>query len=105
MRRHEDYIGMRTALAHLAGYLNDYNAVDIRILDAKYEQLSFHEVVAVVDEFKPDMVGLTAFTSEIKPAAYQASLIKKLNPNITIRIPNVKNESALGAALLMKEYL
>ena len=80
---------VRTALAHLAGYLNDYNAVDIRILDAKYEQLSFHEVVAVVDEFKPDMVGLTAFTSEIKPAAYQASLIKKLNPNITIVIGGV----------------
>ena len=28
-----------------------------------------------------------------------------LNPNITIRIPDVKNESALGAALLMKDYL
>jgi hypothetical protein len=56
---------VRTALAHLAGYL-----------DAKYEQFNFHEVVAVVDEFKPDMVGLTTFTSETKPAAYQASLIK-----------------------------
>ena len=28
-----------------------------------------------------------------------------LNPNVTIRIPDVKNESALGAALLMKNYL
>lgn len=28
-----------------------------------------------------------------------------LKPEVTIRIPNVKNESALGAALLMKEYL
>jgi len=28
-----------------------------------------------------------------------------LNPSITIRIPDVKNESALGAALLMKDYL
>ena len=28
-----------------------------------------------------------------------------LKPNITIRIPAIKNESALGAALLMKEYL
>ncbi|MEI6864737.1 FGGY family carbohydrate kinase [Flavicella sp.] len=28
-----------------------------------------------------------------------------LKPNVTIRIPNGKNESALGAALLMKEYL
>jgi hypothetical protein len=67
---------VRTALAHLAGYLSDYDAVDIKILDAKYEQFNFHEVVAVVDEFKPDMVGLTTFTSETKPAAYQASLIK-----------------------------
>jgi len=28
-----------------------------------------------------------------------------LNPTISIRIPEVKNESALGAALLMKDYL
>lgn len=28
-----------------------------------------------------------------------------LKPEVTIRIPNVKNESALGAALLMKDYL
>jgi len=28
-----------------------------------------------------------------------------LNPSITIRIPDVKNESALGAAMLMKDYL
>jgi len=28
-----------------------------------------------------------------------------LKPNITIRIPAIKNESALGAALLMKDYL
>lgn len=28
-----------------------------------------------------------------------------LKPAVTIRIPNVKNESALGAALLMKEYI
>ena len=28
-----------------------------------------------------------------------------LKPNITIRIPTIKNESALGAALLMKDYL
>ena len=28
-----------------------------------------------------------------------------LKPEVTIRIPNIKNESALGAALLMKDYL
>ena len=28
-----------------------------------------------------------------------------LKPEITLKIPNIKNESALGAALLMKNYL
>ena len=31
--------------------------------------------------------------------------LELLNPKLQIKIPNIKNESALGAALLMKEYL
>lgn len=73
---------VRTALAHLAGYLREKRNVSIKVLDAKYERLNFKDVIEVVKEFNPDIVGLTAFTSEIKPAAYQAALIKKFNPNI-----------------------
>ena len=80
---------VRTALAHLAGYLRNTQKVEIKVIDAKYEQINFEEVVRRTEEFDPDIVGLTAFTSEIKPAAYQAALIKKLNPNILTVIGGV----------------
>ena len=63
---------VRTALAHLAGYLREKIDVEIKVIDAKYQRLQFEEVVEIIDNYKPDIVGLTAFTSEIKPAAYLA---------------------------------
>jgi hypothetical protein len=35
----------RTALAYLAGYLRQYEGFEIHIIDAKFERLSFQEVV------------------------------------------------------------
>lgn len=80
---------VRTALAHLAGYLREKIDVEIKVIDAKFQRLQFEEVVEIIDDFKPDIVGLTAFTSEIKPAAYLAALTKKLNPNILTVIGGV----------------
>ena len=80
---------VRTALAHLAGYLREKIDVEIKVIDAKYQRLQFEEVVEIIDDFKPNIVGLTAFTSEIKPAAYLAALTKKLNPNILTVIGGV----------------
>ncbi len=75
----------RNTLAYLAGYLRQYPGYDIKIIEAKFEQLSFQETLARALEFKPDIVGLTAYTQEIKPAAYVGGLIKqKLPKTITI---------------------
>lgn len=79
----------RTGLAYLAGYLRQYEGFDIKIIDAKLERLSFQEVLQRVIEFDPKIVGLTAFTNEIKPAAYQAALIKKSLPEIVTVIGGV----------------
>lgn len=65
----------RTALAYLAGYLRQYEGFKIHIIDAKFERLNFNQVINRLDEIKPDIVGLTAFTNEIKPAAYMAHLV------------------------------
>lgn len=67
----------RTGLAYLAGFLKQYQGFSIQIIDAKFERLNFMEVLERVMQFKPHVVGLTAFTNEIKPAAYQAALIKR----------------------------
>ena len=72
----------RTSLAYLAGFLRQYEGFEIHIIDAKFERLSFNEVRQKVKRLAPDLVGFTAFTNEIKPAAYQAALIKKDLPHV-----------------------
>src|SRR6185503_18161716 len=70
----------RNTLAYLAGYLRQYSGYQIKIIEAKFEQLSFQETLKRVVEFGPDIVGITAYTQEIKPAAYLAGLIKRELP-------------------------
>ncbi len=79
----------RVGLAYLAGYLRQFPGFDIKIIDAKLERLNFDDVLSRVKAFNPHLVGLTAFTNEIKPAAYQAALIKQHNPNIVAVIGGV----------------
>src|SRR5437588_661607 len=42
-----------------------------------------------VRQFAPDVVGLTAFTNEIKPAAWVARAVKALSPTITTVVGGV----------------
>lgn len=72
---------VRTGLAYLAGYLRQFEGFEISIIDAKFEQLSFEEAIARIVSHSPDVIGFTAFTNEIKPAAYLAAKIKRLIPD------------------------
>lgn len=72
----------RTALAYLAGYLRQFPEFEVKIIDAKFEKLSFDKVVKRVADFNPHIAGFTAFTNEIKPCAYLAYKIKKNIPGI-----------------------
>ncbi|MEX0812887.1 MAG: radical SAM protein [Chitinophagales bacterium] len=67
----------RTALAYLAGYLRQFEGFEIKIIDAKFERLNFEQTLEEIKTFQPDIVGLTAFTNEIKPAAYMAHIVKE----------------------------
>ncbi len=73
---------VRTGLACLAAYLRQFPEFDVKIVDAKFERLKFNQVLDIVRSWKPDLVGFTAFTNEIKPAAYQAGLIKRVLPDV-----------------------
>lgn len=73
---------VRTSLAFLAGYLRQYADFELLCIDAKFERLSFNDVLQRVEQFNPDVVAFTAFTNEVKPSAYQAALIKKHLPHI-----------------------
>jgi radical SAM superfamily enzyme YgiQ (UPF0313 family) len=73
----------RNALAFLAGWLRQFPGFEIQLLDAKFERLDFKQTLQRVADFAPDVVGLTAFTTEIKPAAYLATCIKRFLPHAT----------------------
>jgi anaerobic magnesium-protoporphyrin IX monomethyl ester cyclase len=79
----------RMGLAYLAGYLRRSDAYDVEIVDAKFERLSFDATVRRVLAAKPDLVGLGAFTCEVKPAARIATLVKAADPRITAVIGGV----------------
>lgn len=71
----------RLSLATLAGFIRPHGH-QVACIDAKFERLNYDDVVARAKEFKPDLVGLTAFTNEVKPAARVAALIKKAIPDV-----------------------
>lgn len=71
----------RTGLAYLAAYLRQYEGFDVTIVDAKFERLTFDELTKRVSVLNPHVIGFTAFTNEIKPAAYAAGLLKSRLPD------------------------
>jgi len=79
----------RIGLAYLAAWLRRESDVEVFVVDAKLERLDFSQVQSRVAELKADVVGLTAFTNEIKPAAYTASLIKDVLPEAVTVIGGV----------------
>ncbi len=91
----------RVGLAYLAGWLRKFPGFEIRILDAKFERKDFSETLAEILQWKPDLIGFTAFTNEIKPAAYLAALLKKANPGIVTVIGGV-HVTALPVQTMME---
>ena len=79
----------RVGLACLAAYLRVNNSFKLKIIDAKFQKMGFDSVLKEVLKWQPDIVGFTAFTNEIKPAAYQAALIKKEMPSVITVIGGV----------------
>ncbi len=89
----------RQAIAYLAGYLRQFGVFDVRVIDAKLERIGFAEVTKRALELESDVVGITAFTHEIKPAAHLAGLIKKGRPQ-TITVIGGVHVTALPVATL-----
>lgn len=79
----------RTGLAYLAGYLREYSQCQVTIIDCKFERIDFEQAMERIKTLQPDMVGLTAFTNEIKPAAYLAAKVKQELPECTTVIGGV----------------
>lgn len=76
----------RIALPRLGpGYLASYlegKGVEAKIIDARFQGVSFDQVVEDVAAFKPDLVGLTALTPEILDAVQLAGEVKRVMPGV-----------------------
>jgi len=79
----------RLGLACLAAQLRADGLADVQIVDGKFERLSYEAILERVRRFAPDVVGLTAFTNEINPAARVAGMVKALSPAITTVVGGV----------------
>lgn len=78
----------RTGIAYLAGYLRHKN-VDVHVLDCKFDRVDYADGLERVKQLKPDLVGFTAFTNEIKSSAQFARNIKNHDPEIRTVIGGV----------------
>ena len=89
----------RVGLAFVAGYLRAHSDHSLAIVDSKLERLDFQETLRRIKEFEPDVVGFTAFTNEIRPAARMAGMVKALSPG-TITVIGGVHVTALPAETL-----
>jgi radical SAM superfamily enzyme YgiQ (UPF0313 family) len=79
----------RLGLACLAAKLRADGLAEVEIVDGKFERLSYEAIRERVRRFAPDVVGLTAFTNEVKPAAHVARIVKAISPAIATVIGGV----------------
>lgn len=71
----------RLALACLGAVLRG-RGHEVAAIDAKFERLDHDQVLERVASFGPQLVGLTAFTNEIKSAARVAADVKRRWPQV-----------------------
>ena len=72
-------------LAYLAGYLRKYAPQhQVQIYDGRVKLTPPEYAAEVVEEFKPDLVGITAFSMEAEPTHALAKAVKKAGKGIPV---------------------
>jgi anaerobic magnesium-protoporphyrin IX monomethyl ester cyclase len=67
------------SISYIAAYL-EHHGIEVKIFDANFHLWTPHETVEKVEDFKPDLIGLTSMTHEISMAHKIASLLKSSLP-------------------------
>jgi anaerobic magnesium-protoporphyrin IX monomethyl ester cyclase len=75
---------IRPSLAYLAGYIRENGEYDIMCVDAKFSKKSLDDLIFLIRNFYPDIVGISAYTYEIKEVKILSERIKKEFPHIMI---------------------
>jgi len=92
----------RTGLAYVAGHIRTFSDYEISIIDSKFERLGFEQTVERLRAARPDVVGFTAFTNEIKPAARVARMVKEALGSEVVTVIGGVHQTALPAETLQE---
>jgi radical SAM superfamily enzyme YgiQ (UPF0313 family) len=68
-------------LAYVVAYVRS-RGIEVEVLDANAERLNFDDLEFRIRKIKPDVVGITANTLQIKDAHKSAGVVKKIDKNI-----------------------
>jgi radical SAM superfamily enzyme YgiQ (UPF0313 family) len=79
------YLTPHIGLAYIAAFLKE-KGYDVKIVDMEAEKLKSKDIIKKIKSAKPDIVGLTANTMQIKDASTIAKMIKKIDKSIPIII-------------------
>jgi radical SAM superfamily enzyme YgiQ (UPF0313 family) len=93
---------VRTSLATLAGFVRANSDVSIKCIDAKFDQLNLKALLAEIEEFKPDVIGISAFTYEFEEAAILAKEIKEKYSDQCLIVVGGSHVSALPVETLKR---
>ncbi len=71
-------------LMYLSSYLKKYTSHQVKILDCQIEKIKHQKLKKIIQQEKPDIVGITAMTLTLLDVLKTAKLTKKVNPKIKI---------------------
>jgi len=75
---------VRPSLAHIAGYIRDNSDYEIQCVDAKFSQIKLDQLINKIKDFKPDVIGISAYTYEINEVKILAKAIKREDSDIIV---------------------
>lgn len=71
-------------MMYLAAHLRGQSDVDVRIVDMAPAKLAYEDLPAVIEEFKPDWLGISALTFESEGLHRVAAIAKKTQPDLPV---------------------
>ena len=80
------------ALMAIAQFLQDHSAHEVTILDAQLDDLPYPEIAARIAAWKPDVVGITAFTVQLVDVLKTVRTAKDAGvPHVVVGGPHVSD--------------
>lgn len=72
------------SILYLAGYLEKFSNFDIRVIDCQVEEINYPKLSKLIEENKPDVIGMTAMTFTLLDVLKVIKIAKRINSQIKI---------------------